>query len=75
MVLRDKFSASHFWEDCRKHNVTVINYIGEVCRYLVNRPKVSQCEQTKGESVCTDSVPGTEDPRYNDTVCYQRFCF
>ena len=40
MVLREKFSASHFWEDCRKYNVTIINYIGEVCRYLVNRPKV-----------------------------------
>lgn len=40
MVLRDKFSATHFLEDCRKHNVTVVNYIGEVCRYLVARPRV-----------------------------------
>ena len=40
MALRDKFSASHFWEDCRKYNVTVIQYIGELCRYLVAQPKV-----------------------------------
>ena len=40
MVLKDKFSASQFWQDCRKHDVTIINYIGEVCRYLVSRPKV-----------------------------------
>ncbi|WAR00669.1 S27A2-like protein [Mya arenaria] len=39
MVLRDKFSAKHFWEDCRKYDVTVIQYIGEVCRYLVAQPK------------------------------------
>ncbi|KAL3866070.1 hypothetical protein ACJMK2_043409 [Sinanodonta woodiana] len=39
MVIRDKFSASHFWEDCRRHKVTVIQYIGEICRYLVARPK------------------------------------
>ncbi|XP_060586557.1 long-chain fatty acid transport protein 2-like isoform X2 [Ruditapes philippinarum] len=39
MVLREKFSARHFWDDCRKHDVTIIQYIGEVCRYLVAQPK------------------------------------
>ncbi|XP_041073866.1 very long-chain acyl-CoA synthetase-like isoform X2 [Polyodon spathula] len=39
IVLRRKFSASQFWDDCRKHNVTVIQYIGEVLRYLCNVPK------------------------------------
>ncbi|XP_046354705.2 very long-chain acyl-CoA synthetase-like [Haliotis rufescens] len=42
MVLRTKFSASNFWYDCRKHNVTVVHYIGEMCRYLVNRPKTQE---------------------------------
>uniref|UniRef100_A0A672GC47 long-chain-fatty-acid--CoA ligase n=1 Tax=Salarias fasciatus TaxID=181472 RepID=A0A672GC47_SALFA len=40
IVLRRKFSASNFWDDCRKHNVTVIQYIGEIMRYLCNTPKV-----------------------------------
>ncbi|KAM9313121.1 long-chain fatty acid transport protein 2 [Gastrophryne carolinensis] len=39
IVLRKKFSASQFWDDCRKYNVTVIQYIGEVLRYLCNVPK------------------------------------
>ncbi|XP_077327399.1 long-chain fatty acid transport protein 2 [Lithobates pipiens] len=39
LVLRKKFSASQFWDDCRKYNVTVIQYIGEVLRYLCNVPK------------------------------------
>ncbi|KYO21140.1 hypothetical protein Y1Q_0001432 [Alligator mississippiensis] len=39
LVLRSKFSATHFWDDCRKYNVTVIQYIGEVLRYLCNMPK------------------------------------
>uniref|UniRef100_A0A669B8R2 long-chain-fatty-acid--CoA ligase n=1 Tax=Oreochromis niloticus TaxID=8128 RepID=A0A669B8R2_ORENI len=39
VVLRSKFSASNFWNDCRKYNVTVIQYIGEVMRYLCNTPK------------------------------------
>ncbi|KAG2470483.1 S27A2 synthetase, partial [Polypterus senegalus] len=39
VVLRRKFSASQFWDDCRKYNVTIIQYIGEVLRYLCNVPK------------------------------------
>ncbi|XP_022110798.1 very long-chain acyl-CoA synthetase-like [Acanthaster planci] len=39
MVIRNKFSASHFWEDVRRYNVTVIQYIGEICRYLLAQPK------------------------------------
>ncbi|CAN9504724.1 unnamed protein product [Ophioblennius macclurei] len=38
-VLKKKFSASQFWSDCRKHNVTIFQYIGELCRYLCNQPK------------------------------------
>uniref|UniRef100_A0A7S2D0U8 AMP-dependent synthetase/ligase domain-containing protein n=1 Tax=Florenciella parvula TaxID=236787 RepID=A0A7S2D0U8_9STRA len=38
VVLRDKFSRSNFWKDCREHNVTTIQYIGELLRYLVNAP-------------------------------------
>lgn len=39
-VLRSKFSASQFWDDCRRYNVTVIQYVGELMRYLCNTPKV-----------------------------------
>ncbi|KFV86203.1 Long-chain fatty acid transport protein 6 [Struthio camelus australis] len=37
-VLKKKFSASQFWNDCRKYNVTMFLYIGELCRYLCNQP-------------------------------------
>lgn len=40
VALRSKFSTSQFWEDCRKYNVTVIQYIGETMRYLCNTPRV-----------------------------------
>uniref|UniRef100_UPI0037E71982 long-chain fatty acid transport protein 2-like n=1 Tax=Semicossyphus pulcher TaxID=241346 RepID=UPI0037E71982 len=39
IILKRKFSASQFWDDCRKHSVTVVQYIGEVMRYLCNTPK------------------------------------
>ncbi|KAM5172644.1 long-chain fatty acid transport protein 2-like [Mantella aurantiaca] len=38
-VIRNKFSASQFWDDCRKYNVTAFQYIGEILRYLCNTPK------------------------------------
>ncbi|CAL8243265.1 unnamed protein product [Lota lota] len=41
VILKRKFSTSQFWNDCRKHNVTVIQYIGEIMRYLCNTAQSS----------------------------------
>lgn len=38
IVLRCKFSASHFWDDCVESKATVVQYIGEICRYLLAQP-------------------------------------
>ncbi|KAK5618663.1 hypothetical protein CRENBAI_014321 [Crenichthys baileyi] len=38
-VLKKKFSASQFWTDCKQYEVTIFQYIGELCRYLCNQPK------------------------------------
>jgi fatty-acyl-CoA synthase len=38
LVLRRKFSASHFWDDIADNDCTIFVYIGELCRYLVNQP-------------------------------------
>lgn len=39
MAITKKFSASRFWDDCRRYKVTTFCYIGELCRYLLNQPK------------------------------------
>ena len=39
IILRKKFSASGYWEDCADQGATVIVYIGELCRYLLNQPE------------------------------------
>uniref|UniRef100_A0A672JCZ0 long-chain-fatty-acid--CoA ligase n=1 Tax=Salarias fasciatus TaxID=181472 RepID=A0A672JCZ0_SALFA len=39
VILKRRFSASQFWDDCRKYNVTVVQYIGETLRFLCNTPK------------------------------------
>jgi fatty-acyl-CoA synthase len=35
-VIREKFSAREFWDDVVRWDCTVFQYIGELCRYLVN---------------------------------------
>ena len=39
VVLRKKFSATHFWPDVVSENCTMFVYIGELCRYLANQPE------------------------------------
>ncbi|CAB1368344.1 long-chain-acyl-CoA synthetase [Denitratisoma oestradiolicum] len=41
IVLRRKFSAREFWPDVRRYRVTICQYIGEVCRYLLNQPPLN----------------------------------
>ena len=38
VVLREKFSAQRFWDDIAEWNCTIFQYIGELCRYLVQTP-------------------------------------
>ncbi|MFZ5669025.1 MAG: long-chain-acyl-CoA synthetase [Pseudomonadota bacterium] len=38
VVLRKRFSTSHFWEDVAGEGCTMFVYIGELCRYLINAP-------------------------------------
>lgn len=38
MALRRRFSARAFWDDARRYRATSFIYIGELCRYLLNRP-------------------------------------
>ncbi|CAK9291619.1 unnamed protein product [Gordionus sp. m RMFG-2023] len=44
VVIKKKFSATSFWDDCIKYNCTVAQYIGETCRYLLARPP-SDCDK------------------------------
>ena len=38
VVLSDKFSASNFWRDIVRRDCTLVQYIGELCRYLLKAP-------------------------------------
>ena len=38
VVLRPRFSATRFWDEVVEWDCTLFQYIGELCRYLVNSP-------------------------------------
>ena len=38
VVIREKFSAREFWNDIVRFDCTLFQYIGELCRYLVQAP-------------------------------------
>jgi fatty-acyl-CoA synthase len=38
LAIRRRFSARAFWNDVREFDVTHFQYIGEICRYLLNQP-------------------------------------
>ena len=38
IALARRFSVKNFWNDVRKFKATCFNYIGELCRYLLNQP-------------------------------------
>uniref|UniRef100_A0A8D3D4X1 Long-chain-fatty-acid--CoA ligase n=1 Tax=Scophthalmus maximus TaxID=52904 RepID=A0A8D3D4X1_SCOMX len=66
VVVKKKFSASRFWEDCIKYNCTVVQYIGEICRYLLSQPvvweafterfRVAQIGEFYGATECNCSI-------------------
>ena len=38
LILKRKFSVHDFWSDVHRHGATMFEYIGELCRYLLNAP-------------------------------------
>ena len=38
LLLRRKFSRREFWSDVRRHGITMCQYVGEICRFLLSTP-------------------------------------
>lgn len=38
IVVRRKFSVREFWNDVARYRISIFQYIGEICRYLLNQP-------------------------------------
>ncbi len=38
LIIKRKFSVHEFWSDIHAHGATMFQYVGELCRYLLNAP-------------------------------------
>ncbi|OTA98097.1 hypothetical protein M426DRAFT_326253 [Hypoxylon sp. CI-4A] len=49
LALGKRFSTKTFWKEVRKYDATMVNYVGETCRYLLAAPP--QIDSTTGENL------------------------
>jgi fatty-acyl-CoA synthase len=58
VVIAGKFSASHFWPDIVRHDCTLFQYIGELCRYLLKAPPSEYENRHRLRLVCGNGLRG-----------------
>ena len=56
VVLREKFSASEFWNDIVRWDCTMFQYIGELCRYLLHTPPSPAEERHRIRLACGNGL-------------------
>src|SRR5437667_135571 len=58
VVVRERFSVSRFWQDVAAERCTLFQYIGELCRYLVNAPHQAAESQHVLRLACGNGLRG-----------------
>src|SRR3954451_17817353 len=58
VVIAEKFSASNFWPDIVRHDCTLLQYIGELCRYLLKAPPSEYENRHRLRLVCGNGLRG-----------------
>jgi len=64
VVVRERFSASEFWNEVRREGCTLFQYIGELCRYLVNAPAHPQETDHRLRLACGNGLRADVWPRF-----------
>ncbi len=58
VVIAEKFSATNFWSDIVRHDCTLFQYIGELCRYLLRAPPSEYENRHRLRLVCGNGLRG-----------------
>jgi fatty-acyl-CoA synthase len=58
VVIAEKFSASQFWPDIVRHDCTLFQYIGELCRYLLKAPPFEYENRHRLRLACGNGLRG-----------------
>jgi fatty-acyl-CoA synthase len=66
VVIRDRFSAREFWNDVVNWDCTLFQYIGELCRYLVNAPDEPRERQHRLRLCCGNGLRSDVWQKFQD---------
>ena len=58
VVVAEKFSASRFWDEVRRWECTIFQYIGELCRYLAAAPAAAGEQDHRLRLACGNGLRG-----------------
>ncbi|WBU29677.1 long-chain-acyl-CoA synthetase [Rhodopseudomonas palustris] len=58
VVIAEKFSARRFWDDIVRYDCTLFQYIGELCRYLVQAPSAPNETRHRLRLACGNGLRG-----------------
>ena len=58
VVIRERFSASRFWEDIVENGCTIFQYIGELCRFLLRAPPHADERRHRLRLCCGNGLQG-----------------
>lgn len=58
VMIAERFSASNFWPDIVRHDCTLFQYIGELCRYLLKAPASEYENRHRLRLVCGNGLRG-----------------
>jgi len=58
VAIAEKFSAQRFWDDVVRFDCTAFQYIGELCRYLLNAPASPNATHHRLRVACGNGLRG-----------------
>ncbi len=66
VFIREKFSAKVFWQEICDHECSLFQYIGELCRYLLNAPESHYERDHRLRLCCGNGLGGDIWPRFKE---------
>lgn len=72
VLIRPKFSASRFWDEVVDGQCTLFQYIGELCRYLINSPPHPRETGHRLRLCCGNGLRGDVWEAFQQRFCIPR---
>jgi fatty-acyl-CoA synthase len=66
VAIREKFSGRQFWDDIVKWDCTLFQYIGELCRYLLNTPACPRENEHRLRLCCGNGLRADIWPKFKE---------